>query len=81
MPNAVELKLPKTLCIHPVVNISRVKPYLGPLPGQPVSHPGPIHVTEDRDEEYEVMEGEAQCTGTMRKGGKAVDNLSMLTSY
>ena len=54
MPNAVELKLPKTLRIHPVVNISRVKPYLGPLTGQPVSRPGPIHVTEDRDEEYEV---------------------------
>ena len=54
MPNAVELKLPKMLRIHPVVNISRVKPYLGPLPGQPVSRPGPIHVTEDRDEEYEV---------------------------
>ena len=54
MPNAVELKLPKMLCIHPVVNISRVKPYLGPLPGQPVSRPGPIHVTEDRDKEYEV---------------------------
>ena len=54
MPNAVELKLPKTLRIHPVVNISRIKPYLGPLPGQPVSRPGPIHVTEDHDEEYEV---------------------------
>ena len=54
MPNAVELKLPKMLRIHPVVNISRLKLYLGPLPGQPVSHPGPIHVTEDHDEEYEV---------------------------
>ena len=40
MPNVVELKLPKTLRIHPVVNISRVKPYLGPLPGQPISRPG-----------------------------------------
>ncbi|KIM57260.1 hypothetical protein SCLCIDRAFT_96335, partial [Scleroderma citrinum Foug A] len=29
-PNAVELKLPKTLRIHPVVNVSHVKPYLGP---------------------------------------------------
>ena len=28
-----------------------------------------------------LMEGEAQCTGTIRKGGKAVGNLSMLTSY
>ena len=54
MPNVVELKLPKTLHIHPVVNISRVKPYLGPLPGQPVACPGPIHVTEDCNEEYKV---------------------------
>ena len=55
MPNAVELKLLKMLRIHPVVNISRVKPYLGLLlPGQPVSHPGLIHVTEDCNEEYEV---------------------------
>ena len=53
-PNAVELKLPKTLRIHPVVNVSRVKPYLGPLPGQPVSRPSPIQVSKERDEEYEV---------------------------
>ena len=53
-PNAVELKLPKTLRIHPVVNVSRVKPYLGPLPGQPVSWPGPVQVSEECDEEYEV---------------------------
>ena len=52
--NAVELKLPKTLRIHPVVNVSRVKPYLGPLPGQPVSRPGPIQVSNKRDEEYKV---------------------------
>ncbi|KIM55596.1 hypothetical protein SCLCIDRAFT_99970, partial [Scleroderma citrinum Foug A] len=36
------------------VNVSRVKPYFGPLPGQPVSRPGPIQVSEERDEEYEV---------------------------
>ena len=53
-PNAVELKLPKTLRIHPVVNVSCVKPYLGPLPGQPVSWPGPMQVSEERNEEYEV---------------------------
>ena len=53
-PNAVELKLPKTLRIHPVVNVSRVKPYLGPLPSQPVSRPSPIQVSEERDEEYKV---------------------------
>ena len=53
-PNAVELKLPKTLRIHPVVNVSRVKPYLGPLPGQPVSWPSLIQVSKERNEEYEV---------------------------
>ena len=50
-PNAVELRLPKTLRIHPVVNVSHVKPYLGPLPGQPMSRPGPIQV---RSEERRV---------------------------
>ena len=40
--------------IHPVVNISRVKPYKERLPGQPLQKPGPITVTEDRDVEYEV---------------------------
>ena len=38
----------------PVVNVSRVKPYLGPLPGQPVSRPGLVQVSEECDEEYEV---------------------------
>src|SRR5437899_11576791 len=49
-PNAVELKLPKSLKIHPVINVSQVKPYLGVLPGQPVLHPGPVHVTEEHNE-------------------------------
>ena len=53
-PNAVKLKLPKTLRIHPVVNVSHVKPYLGPLPSQPVSWPSPIQVSEERNEDYEV---------------------------
>ena len=53
-PNVLELKLPKTLRIHPVVNVSRVKPYLGPLPSQPVSRPSPVQVSEECDEEYEV---------------------------
>jgi len=36
------------------VNVSQVKSYLGPLPGQPVSWPGPVHVSEGCNEEYEV---------------------------
>ena len=52
--NAVELHLPCSMHIHPVVNISHVKPYRDHLPGQPVSAPGPSIVTEDCEEEYEV---------------------------
>ena len=50
-PNAVELKLPKLMQIHPVVNVSRVKPYCDRLEGQPSHRLGPINVTEDRDNE------------------------------
>ena len=52
--NAVELRLPRSMHIHPVVNVSRVKPYRERLSGQPVTAPGPSNVTEDRKEEYEV---------------------------
>ena len=40
--------------IHPVVNISCVKPHKERLPGQPLQKPGPVTVTEDYDVEYEV---------------------------
>ena len=52
-PNAVELKLPKSMQI-PVVNGSQVKPYRDRLEGQVSNRPGPVHVTEDRDNEWEV---------------------------
>ena len=40
--------------IHPVINISHIKPYRDRLPGQPVTAPGPSNVTEDCKEEYKV---------------------------
>ena len=49
--NAVELCLPHSMRIHPVVNVFRMKPYRKHLPGQPVTVPGPANVMEDRDEE------------------------------
>ena len=52
--NAVKLRLPHSMHIHLVVNVSRVKPYRDRLPGQPVSAPGPSVVMEDCEEEYEV---------------------------
>ena len=52
--NAVELCLPHSMRIHPIVDISRVKPYCKCLPGQPVTAPGPSNIMEDYKEEYEV---------------------------
>ncbi|KIO02875.1 hypothetical protein M404DRAFT_75219, partial [Pisolithus tinctorius Marx 270] len=52
-PNVVELQLPKTLKIHPVINVSQVKLYKGPLEGQTVTRPGLV-VGHKGDEEFEV---------------------------
>ena len=52
--HTVELHLPCSMHIHPIVNISHIKPYRDCLPGQPVTAPGPSSVTEDHEEEYEV---------------------------
>ena len=40
--------------IHPVVNISHIKPYRDHLLVQPVTAPSPSIVTEDQEEEYKV---------------------------
>ena len=59
--NAVELRLPRSMQIHPVINISCLKPYKECLPGQLTVHPGSMEVTEDRDEEYEVEQIVDSC--------------------
>ena len=53
-PNAVKLKLPRSLQIHSVVNMSQIKPYHRSMEGQTLYCPGLVHVTEDRDNEWEV---------------------------
>ena len=52
--NTVKLCLPHSMRIHLVINISHLKPYEEHLAGQLTVHPGPMEVTEDRKEEYEV---------------------------
>ena len=50
--NAVELDLPSTIKIHPVVNISRIKKYTSQVDGQRKEMPKPVII--EGEEEWEV---------------------------
>jgi len=52
--NAVELELPNTIKIHPVVNVSRIHRYVGQVEGQKRGQPAPVII--DGEEEWEVEE-------------------------
>ena len=45
--NAVKLELPSTVKIHPVVNISRVRLYVGQVEGQRKEQPAPVTIEEE----------------------------------
>jgi len=48
----IELDLPSTIRIHPVVNISRVQRYKDQIEGQKKEQPAPVIIKGE--EEYEV---------------------------
>ena len=50
--NVVELKLPSTIKIHPVVNVSRICKYIVQVEGQKREQPAPVII--EREEEWEV---------------------------
>ena len=50
--NAIELELPSTVKIHPVVNVSRVRKYVGQVEGQKKEQPLPVII--EGEEEWEV---------------------------
>ena len=54
LSNAVELELLPTMKIHPVVNVSHVKPWKAPMEGQ--NKPAPLPIEIEGEEEYEVEE-------------------------
>ena len=46
---AVELKLPATIKIHPVVNVSRIQRYVGQVEGQRKEQPAPVIIEEEEE--------------------------------
>jgi len=50
--NAVKLELPSTVKIHPVVNVSRVRQYVGQVEGKRKEQPAPVII--EGEEEWEV---------------------------
>jgi len=50
--NAIELELPSTVRIHPVVNVSRVQRYTSQVEGQKKEMPQPVVI--EGEEEWEV---------------------------
>ena len=51
--NAMQLKLPRSIKIHPVVNVSHVRPYVEPcIPQQTTTAPPPVEIKGEF--EYEV---------------------------
>ena len=50
--NAIELELPSTVKIHPVVNVSRIRRYTSQVEGQKKEMPQPVVIEEE--EEWEV---------------------------
>jgi len=50
--NVVELELPRTVKIYPVVNVSRIRKYIGQVEGQRKEQPAPVII--EGEEEWEV---------------------------
>jgi len=47
--NAVELELPSTVKIHPVVNVSRIQQYVGQVEGQKKEQPAPVIIEGEEE--------------------------------
>ena len=47
--NAVELELPATIKIHPVVNVSRIQRYIGQVEGQRKEQSAPVIIEEEKE--------------------------------
>ena len=53
--NIVELELPATIKIHPVVNISRIQRYVGQVEGQRKEQSAPVIIKGEEEQEVEKI--------------------------
>ena len=63
MSNAVELELPSTVKIHPVVNVSRIRQYVGQVEGQKEEQPAPVIIKGEEEWEVERILNKQQIKG------------------
>ena len=61
--NVVELELPSTIRIHPVVNISRIHRYVGQVEGQRREQPAPVIIEGEEKWEVEKILNKQQIQG------------------
>ena len=53
--NAIELDLPSSIRIHPVVNVSRIRRYKDQMKGQKVTPPPPVEIQGEMKYEVEKI--------------------------
>jgi len=61
--NAVELELPSTIKIHPVVNVSRIHRYVGQVQGQKKEQPPPVIIEGEEEGEVERILNKRRVRG------------------
>ena len=61
--NVVELELPSTIKIHPVVNVSRIRRYVGQVQGQKREQPLPVIIEGKEEWEVERILNKQQIRG------------------
>jgi len=63
LSNAIELELPSTVKIHPVVNVSRICRYVGQVEGQKKEQPLPVIIEGEEEWEVERILNKRQVRG------------------
>ena len=61
--NAIELELPSTVRIHPVVNVSRIQQYIGQVEGQRKEQPAPVIIKGEKEWEVERILNKRRVRG------------------